>query len=275
MSCRPATTLQTRPASMRGGLRRPRPLFADWERVARAVTESPRLLLFLDFDGTLVNIAPRPDLVVVSMATRRILARLAAHPRTEVHVVSARRRWEIRTLLGVPGLHYCGLYGWEREVRIALPPATRRALRRALALLTRQLQHIPGLWIEDKQSSLSIHWKDAGAVSRRRALQDACCILRQSHGQLRVIENLRDAEVLPCAIPDKGSFVREILRTGSAARSLPFYFGDDLSDEPAFAAAARGITIRVGHPRPTCAQYWLRTPAHVARALKQLEALLP
>jgi len=53
--------------------------------------------------------------------------------------------------------------------------------------------------------------------------------------------------------------------------ALPIYFGDDLSDEPAFAAARKGIPILVGKRRATRAKYSLRGPAEVAVALSRLE----
>ena len=55
---------------------------------------------------------------------------------------------------------------------------------------------------------------------------------------------------------------------------LPFYFGDDLSDEPAFEAVGKRISIRVGAARLTRARYSIRGPAIVAAVLTKLEAAL-
>ena len=71
-------------------------LVADWARVAAQIRSSRRIDVFLDFDGTLVNIAPLPDQVRLAPATRRALRRLARHPRVTLVVISGRRRSELR-----------------------------------------------------------------------------------------------------------------------------------------------------------------------------------
>ena len=63
--------------------------------------------------------------------------------------------------------------------------------------------------------------------------------------------NLRDVEVAPIAIGDKGVAVRKFLDEPAMRGALPIYFGDDFSDEPAFAAARKGIPILVGKRRTT------------------------
>src|SRR6202163_5039655 len=103
-------------------------LVADWARLAAQIQSSCRVAVFLDFDGTLVNIAPRPDQVRLAPATRRVLRRLARHPRVTLVVISGRRRAELLRYIGLPGIRYFGLYGWERGShsplpRWALPPS--------------------------------------------------------------------------------------------------------------------------------------------------------
>ena len=58
---------------------------------------------------------------------------------------------------------------------------------------------------------------------------------------------------------------------GEFRQALPLYFGDDYSDEPAFAAARRGVPVIVGNRSPTRARFRLRGPAEVADALFHLE----
>jgi len=75
-------------------------------------------------------------------------------------------------------------------------------------------------------------------------------------------------------IGDKGMAVRKFLDDPAMRGALPIYFGDDFSDEPAFAAARKGISILVGRRRKTQAQFSLRGPAEVAMALSRMEEII-
>jgi trehalose 6-phosphate phosphatase len=249
-------------------------LFTQWDRIAARIREDDRVTVFLDFDGTLVNIVPRPNLVRLKPAARRILRRLARHPRATLVVVSGRRRAELLRYIGIPGMRYFGLYGWERSATSTLPAAIRSALRRARTALQHHLRAYPTVWIENKRNTLSIHLLHAPRALHPRIRREVRSVLKPFRRSLRLVENLRDAEVLPRSFPQKGHAVRTFLAQPAHRRSFPLYFGDDLSDESGFAAVRRGVSVRVGKPRATRALYSLRTPAEVAKALARLEATL-
>jgi len=254
---------------------RPAPhLFKHWSRVAACVHGSRRIILFLDFDGTLVRIAPRPNQVRFAPGVRRVLRRLARHPRITVAVISGRRRGELERRVAIRSVHYLGLYGWERNNRASLSPSANSAIKRARGVLSRHLAGYPRVWIEDKGKSLSVHLLAAKPGVQRRVRQRVRSSLRAFGKTLHIFENLRDIEIVPLTIRDKGSAVRAFLSKGRFPHAFPIYFGDDLSDEPAFAAVGRGIPILVGKPRRTRARFRLRGPAEVAAALSRLEAAL-
>jgi len=249
-------------------------LVADWARVAAQIQSSCGVAVFLDFDGTLVNIAPLPDQVRLAPATRRVLRRLARHPRITLVVISGRRRSELQGYIGLPGIRYYGLYGWERRGQSSLPSSALIALRSARTQLSIHLASIPGLWVEDKHFSFSVHFLGVSPPAQRRARRKLRSLLLPFQKTPRVIENLRDAEIVPRCILGKGIAVQRFLAKPARCRALPFYFGDDLSDEPAFEAVGKGISIRVGAARPTRARYSIRGPAAVAAVLAKLEAAL-
>jgi trehalose 6-phosphate phosphatase len=249
-------------------------LAADWARVAAQIRSSCRIAIFLDFDGTLVNIAPLPDQVRLAPATRQVLRRLVRHPRVTLVVISGRRRSELRRYIGLPGIRYHGLYGWERSGHSPFPGSALTALRSVRTQLSIHLSSIPGIWVEDKHFSLSVHFLGAAPPARRRARRKLHSLLRPFQESLRVIENLRDAEIVPRCIQGKGIAVRQFLAKPARCRAFPFYFGDDHSDEDAFVAVGEGISIRVGAARPTRARYSIRSPAAVAAVLAKLEAAL-
>src|SRR3954469_4937270 len=90
-----------------------RHLFHSWNYVTRRLRSRKTIALFLDFDGTLTPIRPRPEDVWLDDATRGALTMLAQSPRFRVWVVSGRRRADIRSRIKVPGIRYLGLHGWE------------------------------------------------------------------------------------------------------------------------------------------------------------------
>src|SRR4029077_17793609 len=251
-----------------------RSLAADWARVAAQIHSSCRVVVFLDFDGTLVKIAPRPDRVSLAPSTRRVLRRLARHPRVTLAVISGRRRSELLRYIGLPGILYFGLYGWERRGHAPLPGSALIALRCARAQLSIHLSSIPGLWMEDKHFSFSVHFLAVSPAAQRRARRKLRSLLLPFQQTLRVIENLRDTEIGPRCVLGKGIAVQRFLAKPARCRVLPFYFGDDLSDEPAFEAVGKGISILVGAARPTRARYSIRGPAAVDSILTKLEAAL-
>jgi trehalose 6-phosphate phosphatase len=249
-------------------------LLKKWDSVAKKIRKHRRVTIFLDFDGTLVEIAPRPELVRLAPPARKILRRLASHPRATLVVVSGRRRPELLKHIGIPGIHYFGLYGWETDARSSLPVSARAALRRAAAALRPLLAEFPSLWIENKRSSLSVHFLAVPAGQRRRARRELREQLIPFRKALHAVENIRDVEILPRSIPGKGKAVSKFLARPAYRESYPLYFGDDFSDESGFAAVRRGASVQVGRPRPTRARYRLRNPAEVAGALARLENLL-
>ena len=122
-----------------------------------------RLLVFLDYDGTLSPIVARPQDAVLAADMRAALTALAArHP---VAVVSGRQLADVRERVGLPGLYYAGNHGFE----IAGPPPDGLrwevaaeyvdALDAFRAALAPEIEGIDGVLIEHKRYSLSIHYR--------------------------------------------------------------------------------------------------------------------
>ena len=247
---------------------------SHWEHIAARIRTSHRIALFLDFDGTLVRIAPRPNRVRLVAATRRILRRLANHPRVIITVISGRRRAELLQYIGIRNIRYLGLYGWENGRKARIPASSRVALRRVQCQLEVCLAAFPGVWTENKRNSLSIHLLSAQPAVQRRARRELRTLVHPFQLDLRLFENLRDMEIVPRSNQGKGIALRRLLSQPAFRRTLPLYFGDDLSDEAAFWAVRRGFSVHIGDARRTCARYFVRNPGEVTLALRRLEAAL-
>jgi trehalose 6-phosphate phosphatase len=246
-------------------------LFAQWDRVAQRLREKKRVAILLDFDGTLVRIAPMPEAVRLEQGTKDILEKLSGNRNVTLVIISGRQRAELQHYIGIRKMKYMGLYGWESNGNKKISFPVREALARTLVGLLAELPSYPGVWIEPKRSSFSVHLLGASAETQRQVRLQVEKHVKPLRKTLQVMENLRDIEVAPVALGDKGIAVRKLLDDPAMRGALPVYFGDDFSDEPAFVAARKGISILVGKRRETRAMYSLRGPAEVAAALSRME----
>jgi trehalose 6-phosphate phosphatase len=249
------------------------PVFDSWDEISSRVRNAKNVALFLDFDGTLVEFRPRPHLVKLSARARTALRKLAAHRAVRVMIVSGRRRESLLQFVKVPGVFLHGLYGCENENDLTLPKAASSKMSEARTALASLPAHAPGIFIEEKGASLAVHFRDASPQSERHARARLRKLLADCRPHLAIIRAGNVWELVPSNVRGKGHAVRVLLQELGAA-FLPIYIGDDLTDEPAFRALRKGITVLVGSRRPTSAHYSLRNPSQVGLFLERLEHLL-
>ncbi len=196
--------------------------------------------LFFDFDGTLAEIAPAPDAVVVDPRATGLLSTLASALCGAVAVVSGRTVADIDRLLD--------------PLRIAVGD-----LGPALALLAPFVQRHPGLLLERKPGSLALHYRQAPA------LEDACLsamtdAMRHVEG-MTLLRGKMIVELKPRRA-GKGHAVRSFLDERPFRLRRPWFFGDDVTDEAAFefVQACGGVAVKVGEGE-TLAAYRLAHPS--------------
>lgn len=240
------------------------------------------MLVALDFDGTLSPIIARPEEASLLVAVEGPLRRLAARPDTVVAIVSGRGLADVRGRVGLERLYYAGNHGFEIEgpgvdrVHAAAAEA-RPALEACIEALEAALDGEPGVEVEDKRWTLSIHYRRAerdGAEERVRGAIDAHC----RRPELRVTEGKKIFEVRPNVDWHKGRATEFLLETvgagGEPGGELPAIFiGDDRTDEDAFAVVRDlGGGIVVGDPPPagTRAVAFVRSPDEVAVLVREL-----
>ena len=246
-----------------------RHLFACWSEVAQGIHSASAIALFLDFDGTLSALRPRPEEVRLSSATRRIVSILARKPGVRVWVISGRRRADVRDRIRIAGVRYLGLHGCEGRHSVSIKEETREALERLKTRASQLVQETPATWLEDKDVILTIHHATASACDVSRVRREMTRAILPLNGLFRGIAGERSFELMPTEMGDKGTAVRHEWAFSSRA-ALPVFVGDDAVDEPAFAALTEGITIRVGRPGQTRAHFWLSNVAQVRTFLEQL-----
>lgn len=246
-----------------------RHLFESWRQVSTRLKKAPTIALFLDFDGTLAGLAAKPRDVWLHPGTRRVLLRLAHRPRMRIWVITGRNLDDIRERVRVPGLHYLGLHGWEKKGNRRISEQSQSFLRQTMAALAPRIEGVEGLWIEDKGATFALHFRGAADLAVKNARAALRSALEPFSQRLRVIEGDQVLEVLPRELAGKGVNARRELR--SLRWAFPIYLGNDGTDEPAFAALARGVTVRVGRRSSSRARFRLRSPAEVRNFLERLE----
>ncbi len=244
-------------------------LFHHWAEVKRRLGRAARVALLLDFDGTLAPLRSRPEDVRMPNATREELARLAGHPRVRAFIISGRRLPDVRRKVGLRGVTYLGLHGWETRSRRPGSIALHRFMERLRREVESRFADMEAVWVEDKYVGFVVHCRYAPPRERlaaRAALDQA---LAPVQWKVRVLSGKNVWEVLPVEVQGKGAAVKRLLE-GLGPGALPLYIGDDLSDEAAFEALPGGVTVRVGKPVRTRARYWLRDPEEVREFLERL-----
>jgi trehalose-phosphatase len=248
---------------------------AVWQSILR----DQRIFLFLDLDGTLVEIAATPGEVSLSSEMHGCLEELANLPGTLIGVVSGRKMEEVQRLASVEKIFYVGLHGLEIAMpwggKISYPAGEEviAALRSMRDEWSRSSAAMPGIFLEDKGLTLALHFRLAKREDASKVMRDFFQIVGayQKRGiPLEILEGKEVLEVKPGGI-DKGTAVSCLLdKYGEGA--VPVYLGDDVTDEAAFRSLRlRGITVLVAEvPRPTAASYYLRNPDEVYAFLKYL-----
>jgi trehalose 6-phosphate phosphatase len=248
-------------------------LFDHWEQAAWRIRTANDIRLYLDFDGTLVAFEANPDQVKLREKTRAALRRLAKHRRVHVAIVSGRRRAELEKLLNARSVEFMGLYGWEDKSRKPLPARTITSLAEARKILGGLAKEMPGIFLEDKGISVAVHFRNTSAAFQRRAKMRVRKIVDGFRRDLHVMRSSTAWDVVPVEVKGKGIALRNAL----ARVRKPFlaiYAGDDITDEPAFKELSKGITVLVGGPRKTHAQFRLSDSLEVYTFLRLLEAEL-
>jgi trehalose 6-phosphate phosphatase len=249
----------------------------------RAPCRPPRLApdaaLFIDVDGTLLEIAPQPELVRVPQRLPALLQRLARQRGGALALVSGRPIADLDRLLWPWHGAAAGLHGAERRrpdgsFGVAGDnPADRRAAASLARLRPRLLAlaaDAPGLRLEDKGRALALHYRAAPerAGEVRAAAERA---VREAGDCLRLIAGKMVIELQPRHI-GKDRAVAAFLAEPPFFGRIPVFLGDDTTDEDGFAEVNRrgGVSIRIGEPgSPTAAVYALPS---VAAALDWLVA---
>jgi trehalose 6-phosphate synthase/phosphatase len=223
----------------------------EFEQALGRLLTAPRLLLALDYDGTLVDFTTSPSAAAPDAALKALLAQLCARPGTHVHVISGRSRESLEAFLGaLPlGLHAeHGLFsrrsaGEPWRARSEVPPPWMEVVR---PLIKAAVRRTDGAMLEEKSGSLAFHYRatEPQLSARRAAELKQQLLAHPLAGSFDVLEGNRVLEVRQRGV-NKGVVVPALLEGEQEAAVLAI--GDDRTDEDLFMALPPGaVSIHVG-----------------------------
>lgn len=255
------------------------------EAITNLLADPRDKAFFIDFDGTLVDIALSPEDVVVPKDLTSLLDDLSTCHGGAVAILTGRSIATIDRFLAPLRLPGCGQHGLE----LRLPNGTMAAARSAeeIAPIRQRLRALgpdlpDGVTIEDKGLAVAVHYRANPAVGVEvealvtEAIAGVVGPFRLRHGKMVVEVTLAGAS--------KGAALHRLMETPTFAGRLPIVFGDDLTDDEAFIAARAfgGVSFQVGD-RPdhaadfevggTADVHWLIRDFAVERAALRKEAV--
>ncbi len=222
--------------------------------LASLLSEGP-LALFLDFDGTLVPIAARPDAIVVPANLTDLFARLADRLDGRLALVSGRSTADLERHCGPLAIACAGSHGGERRLAGGEPIAPCDVIPVAVQHEVEQFAREAGLVFEAKTMGAALHWR-ADPEWEERA--QAFIVELADRNGLSVKRGKRVAEIVGSGV-DKGAAVEAFMAVFPFHGSKPVFVGDDVTDEDGFAACERlgGFGIAVGERPSATARYAL------------------
>jgi trehalose 6-phosphate phosphatase len=219
--------------------------------VLPSIDKLSRYAIFLDLDGTIVELVEHPDAVRVETSTLQLLETLRDKSGGALAVISGREIASIDLLLRPLVLPVAGVHGLER--RDAAGSVFRHEtsdIRPVTFILEKVIGEESGVIIEQKPGAVALHYRLRPDLERR------CCeIVEEVVGRrpdLRLVHGKMVFEILQKGA-DKGSVIEAFLSEPPFLGRKPIFAGDDVTDESGFSAvnALGGISIKVGASRTT------------------------
>ncbi|GAB3348890.1 trehalose-phosphatase [Lysobacter tyrosinilyticus] len=234
---------------------------ADPTRLPTPPTPTHDWALFLDVDGTLLDIAPSPDGVRVPAELIDDLRRLHAALGGALALVSGRRVEALGALFDPLELPAIGLHGLQRPDG-GYTHAPPQQFASVLAAARDLAAKYPGALIEDKGVTIALHWRNA-AAAEEPLHEFASSALIDLPGYR--LQPGRDVLELRPDGHDKGDAIGTLMETTAFHKRVPVFIGDDLTDEHGFdlVNSRHGISVLVGTRGNTAATHGLHDPTAV------------
>ncbi|KAL9234251.1 hypothetical protein vseg_009139 [Gypsophila vaccaria] len=254
-----------------------------FDNIVRA-SKGKKIVMFLDYDGTLSPIVQDPDRAFMSQEMRAAVKEVAKHFPTAI--VSGRGKDKVYDFVKLKELYYAGSHGMDIEgpsneksdKSILCQPANEflPMINEVYDKLVRTTSSIEGAKVESNKFCLSVHFR---CVDEKKwpELAEQVKEVMNDYPKLKMTNGRKVLEIKPTIKWDKGNaleFLLEALGFANSKDVLPIYIGDDRTDEDAFKVLRKrkqGFGILVSKfPKETNAAYTLQDPSEVMCFLQRL-----
>lgn len=238
-----------------------------------------RPVIFLDYDGTLSPIVPRPEDAIISHEMKEALKKLAEI--YTVAIVTGRDMEDVENLVGLDELIYAGSHGYIITGPDGLfmeHPDSEKIIPR-LDIIEKEVKSYlenktEGTQVDRKRYAIGIHYRNARQEDEKIVLEMVDEILKKHPGHKKG-EGKKIIEIKPDLDWHKGKavlWIMDALNMTGKKDVMPVYIGDDITDEDGFEALKdTGMGILVGgHGQPTAAKYALKNVFQVKEFLRKL-----
>ncbi|CAA2945365.1 probable trehalose-phosphate phosphatase J [Olea europaea subsp. europaea] len=264
------------------------PSALDMFEEIKNASEGKKIVMFLDYDGTLSPIVDDPDRAFMSKAMRDTVRKLAEYFPTAI--VSGRCRDKVYNFVRLAELYYAGSHGMDIKgpskgskykkgaQSVLCQPASEflpmvDEVYRTLLDVTKST---PGAKVENNKFCCSVHFRCVDEKKWSELAQQVRTVLKE-YPKLRLTQGRKVLEIRPTIKWDKGKaleFLLESLGYANCTDVFPVYIGDDRTDEDAFKVLrerGQGFGILVSKmPKDTNASYSLQEPSEVMAFLRRL-----
>lgn len=244
-----------------------------WNQIAKRINSAKSIQLFLDYDGTLTPIRRTPSSAIISEETKNLIKKLAALPNIRIYIVTGRSLKDIRKLIPIKKIFFITNHGFHillNGKQWIHPKAqlVSNKLNKLSYLLKRSIKSFEGSLVENKQYTLSIHYRQVPLKETPNLIRTALKTISEYDSKLVVTKGKKVIEVRPPVKWGKGNAVSKILEV-NGKQNLAICIGDDETDEDVFKkVGTKAVTIRVGSNKNTHAKYYVKNVNEVLNLLR-------
>jgi trehalose 6-phosphate phosphatase len=229
-------------------------------------------MIACDFDGTLAPLVAHAEDAELPPKARRSLERLVKLPGVMLAIISGRALGDLRDRIGIDPILYAGNHGLEMlgpgGVGTIAPGAAlaQARLKELVSQLSTMLERVPGVWIEDKRLTASVHYRMA-SVDHHALIGQIVSTALQGIEELTLREGKCVWDIRPSANWDKGAALTLFMKQCAVPNRAVAFFGDDVTDRDVFAAVPEGWTGVVGELASPGARMRVCDPGEMADLL--------